>query len=461
MRRIGIVLALVVVASSLPARAGAARLTGTASYRERVALTPDAVFEATLEDVSRAGAPAVVIGRTRMQQPGQVPIRFAIDYDPGRIVETHAYTVRGTIRRDGQLLFTSTLANSVLTRGHGHIVTLLLLAVPGSDSEETASPFGSLPATFRGALPCADCAGLELQLQLLTGGGYLMKSTWLRDAQDVSTYEVGAWRLTPDGRTLSLDGGADARTQWAVADARTLRRIDRDRPADAGPAAELTRSDAPAPMEPRLRLRGTFRIVDGEPRFRECRSGIEWPVLQGDDYASLERAYVRQRRAPGADLLVTLAGRITTRPRPEATGMEPALRVERFLTAPPGESCAERSFSQGLENTRWRPIRVGGITVVVRDAQREPWIMFDPKSRRATGSGGCNRISGGYDAGETALRIGPIASTRMACPGTERVEAAFIHALEKTARYRVSGRMLELLDASGASLARLEERNLR
>ena len=45
-------------------------VTGTATYRERIALPPDAVFEATLEDVSRQDAPAVIIGRARMEKPG-------------------------------------------------------------------------------------------------------------------------------------------------------------------------------------------------------------------------------------------------------------------------------------------------------------------------------------------------------------------------------------------------------
>jgi uncharacterized lipoprotein YbaY len=64
---------------------GAAQVKGTATYRERIALTPDAVFEATLEDVSKADAPAVVVGSVRIDKPGQVPIRFEIPYDPARI----------------------------------------------------------------------------------------------------------------------------------------------------------------------------------------------------------------------------------------------------------------------------------------------------------------------------------------------------------------------------------------
>jgi hypothetical protein len=57
------------------AAAGAAQVKGTATYRERIALTPDAVFEAMLEDVSKADAPAVVVGSVRIDKPG----RFRFD----------------------------------------------------------------------------------------------------------------------------------------------------------------------------------------------------------------------------------------------------------------------------------------------------------------------------------------------------------------------------------------------
>jgi len=59
-------------------------ITGSATYRERIALPPGTVFEATLEDVSRADAPAEVVGRVRVEKPGQPPFRFSIAYDPAR-----------------------------------------------------------------------------------------------------------------------------------------------------------------------------------------------------------------------------------------------------------------------------------------------------------------------------------------------------------------------------------------
>ncbi len=53
-------------------------IQGTATYRERMALPPAAVFEAALEDVSRADAPAETVARTRIPSPGNPPIAFTI-----------------------------------------------------------------------------------------------------------------------------------------------------------------------------------------------------------------------------------------------------------------------------------------------------------------------------------------------------------------------------------------------
>ena len=67
------------------ARRKAGHVTGTASYRERIALPPGAVFEAVLEDVSVADAPASELGRATVADPGNPPFDFDIAYDPADI----------------------------------------------------------------------------------------------------------------------------------------------------------------------------------------------------------------------------------------------------------------------------------------------------------------------------------------------------------------------------------------
>src|SRR5687767_12855193 len=74
--------------------AAAQTIEGTARFRERMALPAAAVFEASIEGVSRADAPAETIATTRVPSPGNPPIAFTITYDPGRIIANHWYVVR-------------------------------------------------------------------------------------------------------------------------------------------------------------------------------------------------------------------------------------------------------------------------------------------------------------------------------------------------------------------------------
>lgn len=101
-------------------------VTGTATYRERMALPPDAVFEARLEDVSRADAPAEILGSTRKASPGNPPFDFAIGYDPSRIDPSHQYAVRAQVLLDGRPLFVTDTRHPVLTAGHPATVDIVM-----------------------------------------------------------------------------------------------------------------------------------------------------------------------------------------------------------------------------------------------------------------------------------------------------------------------------------------------
>ena len=123
-----------------------ASVTGTALYRERIALPEDAVFEAVLEDTSLADAPAVRIGTYKKEHPGNPPFRFSIQYDPAKIVETHTYSVRASITVDGKLMFTSTAAHQVITKGNPTTVAIgLRSAGLGSASPSVVSRGGVVP----------------------------------------------------------------------------------------------------------------------------------------------------------------------------------------------------------------------------------------------------------------------------------------------------------------------------
>lgn len=79
------------------------------------------------------------------------------------------------------------------------------------------------------------------------------------------------------------------------------------------------------------------------------------------------------------------------------------------------------------------------------------------QNARAEGEAACNRFAGPFElAGGRQLRLGPLMSTRMACPDLA-VESRFMKALNDTRHYRINANMLSLfgVDTLGTPLARL------
>lgn len=94
-----------------------ASLAGTVTYRQRIALTPEAEVQVELRDVSRQDVEAPLIAKRVIARPGQVPIAFTLDYDPSLIAPGHAYAVSARITDRGQLQFLTDTRVTVLSVG--------------------------------------------------------------------------------------------------------------------------------------------------------------------------------------------------------------------------------------------------------------------------------------------------------------------------------------------------------
>ena len=110
------------------------KLIGTVSYRERVALPPDAVVEVVLLDVSRMDVAATIITEQTIKPSGQVPIEFELVYDTGAIDPRMQYAVRATIKRRENYLFVTDRSYPVLTRGNSDRVDLVLVRSGGAEA---------------------------------------------------------------------------------------------------------------------------------------------------------------------------------------------------------------------------------------------------------------------------------------------------------------------------------------
>ena len=114
-------------------------LRGTVTYRQRIALPPNAVVEVKLVDVSRADAPAITIAEQTIQTNGkQVPIPFTLSFDPNQINPKYRYAVQARITVDGTLRWINTTQYAVLTQGNPKTnVEVVVNSVPSSSSRNS------------------------------------------------------------------------------------------------------------------------------------------------------------------------------------------------------------------------------------------------------------------------------------------------------------------------------------
>lgn len=461
----GATLALAFIAGVSAARADT--LTGTALIRERIALPPDVVFEAVIEDIARADAPAIPLARTVIESPGQSPIGFSIDYDPDGLDPRATYALRATIRQDGQLLFSSDTVTRVLQDGQSQDMEVLLKRVRLEASAEGA-PLPAhglrLPATFSGTLPCADCDGIRHHLDLWPDQYYHLRQDWLGKEDALRRDEIGRWYADPVRDAIVLYGASEMPVFWQVQGPDRLRRMDMaGNPIISDLDYALTGDGtlAPTPLEGMFLL-GRMTYMADAALFEECLSGVRYPIVQEGEYLALERAYLAATPSPGAPVVVHVEGGLEMRPAMEGPPRT-QLIVHRFIATRSDDACTRPEPQASLTDTYWRIDSLLGQETEAVANRREPHIVLQSgPDRRFRATVGCNQIIGSYDTDSDALTFGPGASTQMACPPPlDTLERQVHEMLGATRRFRQQGQSLLLEDASGASVASLTAVYLR
>ncbi|QJP94084.1 YbaY family lipoprotein [Pseudomonas fluorescens] len=96
---------------------GKASLDGEVFYLQRIALPPSATLSVSLQDVSLADAPAVVLDEQKGPIKGQVPLPFHLSYDRTQVKPGHRYSVSARIEVNGELMFITTENHAVQLDG--------------------------------------------------------------------------------------------------------------------------------------------------------------------------------------------------------------------------------------------------------------------------------------------------------------------------------------------------------
>jgi putative lipoprotein len=192
-----------VLSAACAAPAGPGRVSGTATYRERIALPEGAVLRVTLLDVSLVDAPERVIAERELRPSGQVPIPFALEFASEEIARERRYGLRAVLLGpEGRPLFATPAAVPVLTHGAPDAVELLLRRSAASAATRVVA---------------YDCAGLSFRVEVAAERARLLlpgRSIELTKAPAASGAKYSDGRTTfwskGDEASLALDGAEHA-----------------------------------------------------------------------------------------------------------------------------------------------------------------------------------------------------------------------------------------------------------
>ncbi|WP_310448195.1 YbaY family lipoprotein [Thiobacillus sp.] len=214
-------------------------------------------------------------------------------------------------------------------------------------------------------------------------------------------------------------------------------------PADATLTVELldvSKADAQAGRLARLSLPGGGR---------QLPLPFELPYYRADVQPGHRYSVRATLTSSGGALLYTTTRHVAVLTKGE--GKQVQLELQQVQTQPQPRAAAM------LENTYWKLTAIGALPVQVQANEREAYLLL--LDGRVSGSSGCNKLMGTYtQQAPNGLRIGPLASTRMAClPALVDQETALTAALARATGYRIDGKALDLM-AGDAVLARFEAR---
>ena len=103
-----------------------------------------------------------------------------------------------------------------------------------------------------------------------------------------------------------------------------------------------------------------------------------------------------------------------------------------------------------LTDTYWKLTEVNGQPVVVTAGIREPNLVLQGQDSRFVGSGGVNRLMGGYILDGGSLTFSNAASTLMAGPPEAMAqEQTIVQALPSVRGFTIAGDQLTLLGDAG------------
>jgi copper homeostasis protein (lipoprotein) len=308
------------------------------------------------------------------------------------------------------------------------------------------------PSSWRGELPCADCAGIATTITLSPDGTYRRQAAYLGTSGggDTILTDIGRWTHAAEGTRVHLRGSAEAPSHYAVDADGALRQLD----LEGNDIASDLDYRLPAVADPVViahpsRLVAAFSYMADAATAVECRSGLVFPVDMSGEYLTVERGYGASGVRPGAPWVVRLKAHLDDRPAMEGDGTTLSLVVDSLLGSNPDDACEALRTQDAVAAHAWRLVALSGPDgPLPMPADNRATFQWDRSEGRFAGNSGCNRYSASGLLRGSTLAAGPAMGTKMAClaPEANAVETRLLALLSAQPSLRVQADTLVFSD---------------
>jgi heat shock protein HslJ len=114
--------------------------------------------------------------------------------------------------------------------------------------------------------------------------------------------------------------------------------------------------------------------------------------------------------------------------------------------------------SAPLTDSQWRLLTIEGQTVLNPPGPQQVYFLLQPRNTGVVGFAGCNRMFGRYALEGDSLKFDAMGATKMACLVESRLdlEQRFLSMFVRVTRWKITDRVLQLVDAEGRVIAEFE-----
>jgi copper homeostasis protein (lipoprotein) len=192
--------------------------------------------------------------------------------------------------------------------------------------------------TYRGVIPCADCAGQRVTLTLLPDWTYRLRRVYFgtRDNKDISFVTTGRWERSVDNtHQITLIGDRNDSSSYEFVQGNALRLLDQNgEPIRSALNYSLTQQFDPDAIAESFTMRGRVTTNNGVSTVAICSTGKRYTVAQTGNPQVLADAYSRLRIAPGTPVLMWIEGRIVSAGQPPQEQLQVDAMAQGTLDAP-------------------------------------------------------------------------------------------------------------------------------